>query len=170
MYKINDFIIYGRTGVCKVIDITTPKNSSFDQNQLYYVLKPLVQDYEIYTPVNTNVFMRPIISQDEAKRLIDMIPAMQTDIYFSSQVKNLTQHYEEAIKSHDCADLIKLAMSIYAKKLIAEQQNRKVGTIDERYIKLAEELLHSEFSLVLGIPKEKIPEYIALRVAEMKKN
>jgi CarD family transcriptional regulator len=55
-------------------------------------------------------------------------------------------------------------MSIYAKKQTLEQQNHKVGQIDEKYLKQAEDLLYSEFSLSLGIPQRKVPEYIAARV------
>jgi CarD family transcriptional regulator len=55
-------------------------------------------------------------------------------------------------------------MSIYTKKQIVEQQNRKFGQIDKKFMEQAEELLFSEFSIALGIPKDKVQEYIASRV------
>jgi CarD family transcriptional regulator len=169
MYKINDLIVYGKTGVCKITDITIPKHISFDKDQLYYVLQPLYEDCVIYTPVNTKVFMRPIISAEEADHLIDMIPTIQAEAYYNDRLQELTHHYEAAIKAHNCADLIELAMSIYAKKQIVEQQNRKFGQIDKKFMEQAEELLFGEFSLALGIPKDKVQEYIASRVEAINK-
>lgn len=168
MYKINDLIIYGKTGTCKILDITTPKNS-FNKDQLYYVLQPLYEECVIYTPVNTKVFMRPIISAEEADRLINMIPTIQAEAYYSDRMQELKEHYEAAITAYNCAELIGLAMSIYAKKQIAEQQNRKIGQIDKNFMETAEELLFGEFSIALGIPKDKVQEYIASRVEAINK-
>lgn len=164
MYKINDFVVYGKTGICQVIDITVPKNSSMDTNQLYYILQPLCESCVIYTPVDTKVFMRPVISPEEANRIIDSIPTIQADAYYNDRMQELVQHYEEILQSHDCEDLLGLTMSIYAKKQCLGQQNQKCGQTDEKYLKQADDLLCSEFSLVLGIPKEDVPAYIAARV------
>jgi len=163
-YKINDLVVYGKTGVCRVTDITVPKHMRDAAGKLYYVLLPLQENCVIYAPVDTKMFMRPIISAEEANRLIDTIPAMQADAYFSNRMQELVSHYEEALRDQNCEDLIVLAMSIYAKKKTLEQQNHKVGQIDEKYLKQAEDLLCSEFSFVLGIPQKKVPEYIAARV------
>jgi len=164
MYKIDDLIIYGNTGACKIMDITTPENISTDKCQLYYVIKPLDQGFIIYTPVDTTMFMRPILSAEEVERLIDMIPTINADPYYNSRTNELTHHYEAILQSHNCADLIKLFLSIQIKKEIIEQQNRKLGQVDERFMKQVEELLHNEFALALNIPKDEVHDYIALRV------
>jgi len=39
MFKINDYVVYGSTGVCQIIDISKEKNLSNDEIQ-YYVLQP----------------------------------------------------------------------------------------------------------------------------------
>jgi CarD family transcriptional regulator len=164
MYQINDYIVYGRTGACKITDIRTSKNTSAIKDQLYYVLQPLHENCVIYTPVNTKLFMRPVISAEEAERLIDTIPSIHAEPYYNDSMQGLAKHYETVLQYHDCADLIELSMSIYTKKQTAEQQNRKLGLIDERYMKQTEELLYGELSLTLGIPKDDVPGYIASRV------
>ena len=168
MYKINDQIIYGNSGVCKIMDITAPKNIGTDNDQLYYVLQPLDQRCVIYAPVNTKVFMRPVISVEEAERLIDTIPAIQAEAYYSNRINELTRHYQTVLQANNCADLIELVMSIKTKKKTAELQNRKLGQIDERFMKQTEELLYGEFSLALGIPKNNVSKYIASRVGAKK--
>lgn len=59
-------------------------------------------------------------------------------------------------------------MSIYAKKQCAEQQSLKLGQVDEKFMKRAEELLFGELSGSLGIPRDKVQEYIASRVDAFK--
>lgn len=108
--------------------------------------------------------MSPIITTGEAERLIDIIPSIQAEAYHNRSIQLLAAHYETALKSHDCADLIELAMSIYAKKQYMEQQKRKFEQVDARFMKRAEELLFGELSAALGIPKDNVPEYIASRV------
>lgn len=169
LYKVNDLIIYGNTGVCKIKDITTGEKIGNDKDQLYYVLQPLNDSCVIYTPVDTTVFMRSVISAEEAERLIDRIPTIHAQAVYNKRIHELTQYYESAIKEYSCADLIELAMSIYAKKQTAEQQKRRLGQVDEKFMKQAEELLYSEFSLALGIPKDKVQQYIESRVHDINK-
>lgn len=165
MYKIGDLILYGGTGVCRIMDVATPDIPGIKKNKLYYVLKPLYQEYVIYSPVdNLKIFMRPIISASEADRLIDMIPTIQAEVYHSRVFSQLEEHYGALLKTHDCSDLLKLITSIYAKKQLMEQQKRKLGAMDVKYMKLAEELLFSELSAAFGISKDKVPDYIAARV------
>lgn len=164
MYKIDDLVVYGKMGVCKVKDIASLKNPEACTDRLYYVIQPMNDNCVIYAPVDTKAFMRPVISAGEANRLINGIQDVRVEAYFNDRAQDLAQHYENVIKSHDCEGLIKLVMSIYNKKMIMEQQNHKFGQIDERYMKQAEELLFSEFAVALGIPKEKVPQYIESKV------
>ena len=41
MFKIGDYVVHGRNGVCKVVDITHIDISGADKNQLYYTLIPM---------------------------------------------------------------------------------------------------------------------------------
>ena len=162
MYQPGDMIIYGSTGVCRVKEITKPDFQSGDQ--LYYALDPLYQDGVIYTPVDTKVFMRPVITKEEAEALIDKIPTMQAAAYHNSVLRELEEHYAGYLKSHDCGDLIELAMSIYAKKQLLTAQRRKFGAVDERFLKRAEDLLDGELAVALGVPRDQVGAYISARV------
>jgi len=161
LYQVGDLIIYGGTGVCEVIDIS----QQLDKEQEFYVLKPLYQSCIISTPVNTTkVLMRPIISKDEAKQLVDTIPSIQAEAYNNNDLRQLEGHYRDSIKACDCMELLELSMSIYEKRQDAKLQKRKLGIVDERYMKRAEELLFGELSAALGIPKDEVSEYIFARV------
>lgn len=167
MFQPGDLVVYGTTGVCQVEEITRPNLSGADKNKCYYLLKPLYQDGVIYTPVeNGKVPMRSVISAEEAEALIDLIPSIQAEACHAPTLQALAQHYQSAVRSSDCKDLIELMMSIYTKRQQAESQKRRLGMVDERYMKQAERLLYGELSVALGISFDDVQPYIARRVDE----
>ncbi len=167
MFKPGDMIVYGGMGVCRVEAIETKRLSKTEEKE-YYILKPLYQRCTVSTPVdNQNVVMRPVISREKAEELIGQIPSINAQAYNNKVLRQLSEHYEACIKSFDCMELIKLTMSIYKKKKIAEEQKHKFGALDERYMKKAEDMLFGEFSVALGIEKNAVADYISEKIAAM---
>lgn len=161
MFKIGDLIVYGQTNVCEVKDITKLEVPYMDEEKLYYVLDPLYEESVIYTPVdNDKVFMRPVITKEQAEDAIAMIPNIKAEPYYNKSTRELSEHYNEIIQTLDCVNLLKLTMSIYAKKQELEEENKKPGMIDKRFMEQAEELLFGELAVALEIPREDIPAYI----------
>lgn len=154
MYQVGDLVFYGGTGVCEVADIAMRKVPGASGEQPYYTMKPLYQECVIRTPVNGNkVFMRPILTKKEAEELVDSIPTVQAKAYYSRVLGELAEHYANALKTYDSAELVELTMSIYAKKRELEGQRQKFGTVDERFMKRAEELLFGELARRAGHPQ-----------------
>lgn len=165
MFQPGELLVYGTTGVCRVEEIATPDLTRADRGRRYYLLKPLYQDGVIYAPVDSDkVPVRPVISREEAEALIDLIPSIRAEACHAPTMQALAQHYQSAVRSHDCRELLELTMSIYLKQRQAEAQKRRLGMVDERYMKQAERLLHGELSAALGIPLEEVQPYIARRV------
>ena len=79
MFEKGSYVIYGGTGVCEVVDVTTMDIDGIPKDRLYYVLKPNEQKSgKIYTPVeNQKAVLRRIISREEADALIDDIPNIE---------------------------------------------------------------------------------------------
>ncbi len=167
MYKIGDLIIYGSYGVCRVEAIGAPDISGLEENREYYTLCPFYQNGKIFTPVDTSVFMRPVITNEKAQQLIDLIPSIRADLNTSSNSKLVEEQYQESMQTHDCCDLIKVIKTVYNKRVIAVGQGKKLGQIDERYMKKAEDLLYGELAVALGMPREDVRSYIEGRVNEM---
>jgi CarD family transcriptional regulator len=156
MYSVGDLIIYSSTGVCRVEDITER------DGRPYYVLKPLYQVGIIQCPADsTKVFTRPVISRQEAEELIADIPNIHAEAYHTRVLSQLSQHYEAALKSHNCRTLIELTKSIYAKRENCLKLKKKLGAVDERFMRRAEELLFGELAAALDIEKSSVPEYIS---------
>lgn len=158
-FAIGDLIMYGETGVCRVEDIA--EKEFCGEVRPCYKLQPLYQSCMIFTPAdNEAVFMRPIITRDDAESLIAGISAIEPDICPTFAPRELSERYDRIIKTHDCNELIRLAVSIRAKRAGLIEQKKKLSAIDERFLKRAEDLLFGELAAALSIEKGAVIGYI----------
>ncbi len=167
MYQVGDWIFYGNVGACQVTDVSQRNIPGMGQNVMYYSLQPLNDSCCISTPVNGKIFMRPLISKEEAEALIAAIPDIDAQAYHNPVLRQLSEHYEAALNTHDCLSLIRMTMSIHAKKEAAVSQKKKLGAVDEKFMKRAEELLFGELSVALGIERNGVADYIEQRLEEL---
>ena len=72
--------------------------------------------------------------------------------------------YKDAIRSYDCRSLVQIIKTLYLRRQSRAEQGKKVLSSDEHYLKKAEELLYSEMSLALSIPKENVVDYISREI------
>lgn len=164
MFQKGDYIIYRNTGVCQVAEIGVPENFPIETNTLYYFLVPMRGSGTIYIPVNSPVFMRPVITREQADTLITSIPQLpELPAQYKDQ-KALIESYKSLVQTHDCRTLLQLIKSIHKKGNELTAKGKSLGKIDIQYKKQAEEMLHEELSIVLNIPYEEIPSYIRQQV------
>ena len=157
MFNKGDKVFYGQTGVCVVEDISE-KTLTKNIKRLYYTLKPLYQQNNvIYAPVDSDkVFIRAIISKSEAKKLIETVPELCKKVLDEQGGED----YKEMLESHSCNELLELAVKIYSKKQGFKNTKKKLGFIDEKYLKRAEELLFGELAAALDIAPQEVPKVL----------
>jgi CarD family transcriptional regulator len=158
-FSIGDLIVYGETGVCRVDDIV--EKEFMGEVRPCYKLQPLYQSCMIFTPAdNEAVFMRPIISAEEAKSLIDGYKFVEPEECPPASPRALCERYDKIIKLHDCSALIKLSVSIRAKREALLDKKKKLSAVDERYLKRAEDLLYGELAAALNMEKHLMSGFI----------
>ena len=108
--------------------------------------------------------MRQVLTKKEADELIGKIK--EIDILWVNDEKNREQIYKEAIGTCDCEEWVRMIKTLYIRKQSRLAAGKKVTSSDEKYLHLAEESLYGELSVVMGIPKDEMEEYIAGRVKE----
>jgi len=166
LFQKDDLIVYGSSGVCRVDAIGPLKGAGgMKGSRDYYTLSPLFGSGVIYTPVDTTVFTRPVLTKEQVEQLIDRIPALEECECSSTNLRMLTEHYHAAFESHQCEDLLRLIKELHHRGQNTLKQGRRIGLTEMKYRKQAEELVHGEFSVALGIPFEEVPNYISARLA-----
>ena len=88
MFAKGTKIMYGNTGVCEVMDYATPDLPGMPRGTKYYVLRPLFQSGTIYCPVEQpKVFMRPVMSREEAEELVALIPTISVEPFHTGRLQ-----------------------------------------------------------------------------------
>lgn len=159
MFEKGEYIIYGNNGVCEVQDYMLPEEAG-DQ-RTYYVLAPVrSKGSTIYSPVdNQKVFMRRVMSKEEARELIDRIPEYE-DIEIP-EVRNQEQQYKEILQNCDCTDSLRLIKALYTRKEQRETAGRKITAVDEKYLFLAKDSLLNELAIVLEMDVDDVDQMLA---------
>ena len=167
MFQVGDLIIYSGEGVCRVESIGKPEMSDVNKDRLYYTLAPIYREGKIFIPVDTKVFMRPILTKEAALELIRQIPQIETTICQDRNQRQLTEHYQNLIQSHQCDDLVQIIKAVYLKEQVVRARGKKPGQVDERYRKRAEDMLHGELAVALGIDREEVASYIQKSIEQI---
>lgn len=160
MFNCGDLIVYGNNGVCRVEEITEMSLTGGEE-QLYYVLKSKTGGGTAYVPVNSPVYMRPVMSQQEAEELVRQIPFVKTDCFEVSNARDMQKLYRETIQSHDCVQIISLIKHIRRTEKKKQEMKKKLSSTEERFLEQAMKIINSELSVALNLEPQKLPEYIA---------
>ncbi len=166
MFKAGDMVVYGGTGVCRVLGVLIPEFAK-KRGTEYYELEPVYESGTIYAPVdNRSIFMRYVMDKDKANEMIDGIPNIKAEEFKERSTQKLSEHYKEKLKNQDCEELFRVIISAHAKKARAEAANRKFGQIDKKFMKKAENLLYGELAVALDIDRTEVRGYIQQRIDE----
>ncbi len=164
MFEAGEYVIYGHVGICQVKGVTTMKLDGVPKDRLYYVLQPEGRaEGIIYTPVdNMKLVLRRMMTREEAEDLISEIPRIETLDIANDKLRE--EKYKECIKSCSGRELIRIIKTIYSRRRVRLQNGKKVTAVDERYMKLAEQSLYAELSMLLNIPREEMVSYISQKI------
>lgn len=168
MFEKGQIIMCGGHGVCRVVNITGNPVDRKDLKRKYYVLEPMFEKAStVYTPVdNDKVIMRRIMTKEEADELAGKVT--QIDTVWIQDEKTREQMYKDAIRTYDCRSLVQIIKTLYMRRQSRLQEGKKVLSSDEQYLRKAEELLYSEMSVALSIPREEVESYIKNAVKRQK--
>ena len=107
MFQAGDVIVCGTHGVCRVEKVGPLSSAVPDRDRLYYTLKPLYERGSVvFTPVdNEKMVIRPVISREEALRLIDGI--RDAEALGIEDERKREENYKTALKSCRAEELVK---------------------------------------------------------------
>lgn len=169
MFKVNDTIMYGTQGICKIVEIT--EKDFMGTKKEYYVLKPIHDaSATLFAPVNNEKIeakMRRILSEEEIYELIDTMPYEEANWIQNENERK--EKYRSIIASGDRVELIRMIKALYYQKQEREADGKHLYLSDERFMKEAERILYDEFQYVLRINKEDLMNFIFDRIEKTTK-
>ena len=156
MFNIGDLVVYGNTGVCRVVEIGPPPLKGLPDDKDYYTLAPYYSEKSvIFTPCdNDKVVLRSIISIKEAKKLIKMVESIA--LLEITDEKKREESYKEVMRSCDPVRLVSIIKTIHERKMKRLSEGKKVTASDEKYFQMAEEKLYGELAIVLDVEKNEV--------------
>lgn len=169
MFNINDVIVYGSNGVCKIEGIETKE--LMGTKKQYFVLKPINSNASTYfVPTENNRLlkkMKSLLSKEEINELIDsMVKEKANWITNESERK---EKYRNIISEGNRLELIKMIKSIFIEKKEREANGKRLHASDERFFRDAERLLYGEFEYVLNLNEDQLMTYIFNRIKNSNK-
>jgi len=166
MYKEGEYIVCGINGICQVEGTTTLNINGVDKTREYYLLKPVFSNKSVvYKPTDLDDgTLRKALTRDEAKKLLDSIPSIET--LAIGDEKTLEKTYKELIHSSNPANLVTLIKTIHLRKEKRLLKGFKITALDSRYFKQAEDYLYSELSVALDTPREEIRDFVSRQIDE----
>lgn len=160
MYEVGQRVVYGIHGVCEIIDIEV---KTVDRKRIsYFVLEPLDQPgARYYIPTEKPAALAklsPLLTRQELDELLlSCDPSGNSWIADENQRK---MRYRELISGADRKALVVMVHTLHMHKNRQVEQGRKFHLCDENFLRDAEKLLCSEFSLVLNLSKEETENYL----------
>ena len=165
VFAEGEWIVYDSTGVCQVSSIgPLTENPAADRNKTYYTLLPIRGRGTIYIPVDSSVFMRPVISRQQAEALLKKVPELDAPVCITRDLKRLRDYYGNFFKTHTCEDLVRLIRSVREKNRKLEARGGHPRKIDQDYQKRAEELLYTELSTALHQPYDLVARQVEQQI------
>ena len=162
MHNIGEYVVYGGNGVMTVVDI---REEAFGGDMRpYYVLREVGTSSASLTFVPTDnerlvSLMRPLLTRDEIYEIIHSLRNLP-DCTWAKDSRSRSELFKRIMESGDRGGILAMIRTIYKAGLRREEEGKKNFISDENAMHKAEKLVYSEFSLVLGIPEEEIPELI----------
>jgi CarD family transcriptional regulator len=159
MFSINDTVLYGTVGVCRVEGIS--EIALGREKKKYYVLKPVSQgSATVYVPLDNDSLLskvRKLLTRGEIDAMIKNVTC--DDVWVEDDTER-ARLFSDTVKSGDRALLISMIHTLITHRRKLSGVGKKLHLADERALRDAERLLCDEFSYVLGIAPETVGDYV----------
>ena len=168
MFQINDVVVYGAQGVCKIVGMQEQKIDG--ANKTYFVLKPADdRGATFYVPTwNEKALakMRKVMTKQDVDALIDSMPN-KTPAWIENENER-KETYKRILTGGNQAQIISMIQAIYLHKKEREAEGKRLHMSDEHFMKDAEQLLYNEWQYVLNVDKAGLMAYIFERIENNK--
>lgn len=124
MLEINDTVVYGTTGVCKVEGIEEKRMGR--EVKKYYVLRPAAQSRAaVYLPADNDLLLeriRPVIRSEQAAELLDSVGKLNGS-WIDSEDERMS-FCRSALKSNNIKDRLTVIAIMRRQRAVLAAENK----------------------------------------------
>lgn len=163
MFSVGDKIIYGENGVCTIEKIGPLESANAAKDRLYYSLRPLIGSGTYFTPVDSGVYMRPVMSRAEAEALIEAMPGIEPALCNDNRFNHVDAFYKELFRQHSCEALVSILKGLHRRMTERKTKSSRA----EATMKRARDMLHGELAVALELDIREVEGYIQSRIGPL---
>lgn len=162
MYSVGDYVVHPGQGVCRVEDVSASPNA-------FYRLLPIGPRHPVHIsfPVLSEGRLRPVLSPEEARKLIDDYPTLQPEEYEARNNSLEEQHYRDEMRTGSCRDTVRIVKTFRERISGLSAQNKKAPQAYERILSQASERSCAELAVALGCTPEDVAVLFRERMGEV---
>lgn len=164
MFQVNDVVVYGAQGVCRITGIEERKLGG--ERKTFFVLQPKNDvGATCYVPTwNEKAWgkMRKVMTKKEVDTLIDSMPNKQPNWIENENERK--EAYRRILAGGDQAAIISMIQALFSHKKEREAEGKRLHISDEQFMKEAERILYNEWQYVLNVDKAGLMTYIFERI------
>lgn len=148
-YKIGDYVLYGFSGSCQVVEIGSLPFGGPDK--IYYSLKPVYDARStIYVPVGReDEIVRKVITKKEAEEILKKITSATPDEHTFEK-----ETCEQVLKSGDNVEVSKVIKQLRILRKENRKNHKGLNISEERILRDAERIFFSEIATAFDMTME----------------
>ncbi|MBQ6896901.1 MAG: CarD family transcriptional regulator [Oscillospiraceae bacterium] len=160
-FAVNDYVIYGKSGLCFVKEIKKMRMANGPLSEYYILNSATGNAVTIYVPCdkeNLVAKMRPPMTKEEIDNIL--LSAKGQQIPWIDNNNERSDRFREITDGENYGDWLLLASCLHLKKKEKQAANKHLSTRDENTLKLLEKLIEDEFCYSLNLERSQVAEYI----------
>ena len=151
MYELNQILVYGNSGVCRLVDIRTENFT--DKPALYYILSPVFSSQStFYIPIENSKLssmLRPVMMKETLHEMV--LTAKHSNACWESNDRVRAENFNRVVSKGMSSELLTIFKSLIIHKHDLKSGVKKLHHADKRILELCEKIVGEEFAYAFGV-------------------
>ena len=151
LFSVGEKVVYKTNAVCNVEAIETPSFVK-ETGKKYYKLRYLFSNGNevVYVPVDSDVSVRAVMSEGEAKMCFDTLKHKEAPNYEPRQPALLTAHFQQMLSDCSIDGSLMVLKEILLREKRYEEIGKKLRQAEIHFLSIVEKAVSEELSVALG--------------------
>lgn len=161
-YKAGEYVVYGSSGICKIVDIKDLTLSPIIGERNYYVLEQInAKTSTIYVATDNETLCAKMRYVLDKKEILDILHrAKEESISWIDDRKVRAQEFYNILHNGTHEDMLLMIGCIYLKGRELAEIGKRLSDSDSGILRSAEKIIREEFAFALGINGEDVGKFI----------